>query len=280
VFKALSSPPNYQPASYQQAGPDVLGKLARTSSASWRGRPRPCPTLHILKGRLSPNVQGKTSGAGVTSHATLPCIRFTLNYFCWMSTKYKATMPGKAFFVTITTVYWVDLFTRVSLRTILVNALNYCSRNKGLEIYAYCLMSNHLHMMCRAPEEARLSDILRDFKTVTSKRIIHYILHENESRKEWLLDLFSKACEHLKRDQQYKVWQTGYHAVLVESNKFIYQKLNYIHNNPVVNGIVENPEEYIYSSARNYADKVSLVDVVVLPHEVKGRKPSSKPTHL
>jgi hypothetical protein len=75
--------------------------------------------------------------------------------------------------------------------------------------------------------------------------------------------------KHLKRDQQYKVWQSGYHAEIVQSNKFIYQKLNYIHNNPVVDRIVENPEDYLFSSARNYADKEALVDVIVLPHEVK-----------
>ena len=85
-----------------------------------------------------------------------------------------------------------------------------------------------------------------------------------------MLDLFSKACEHLKREQDYKVWQNGYHAEVVQSNKFIYQKLNYIHNNPVVDGLVENPEDYLFSSARSYyADKGSLVDVFVLPHEVK-----------
>jgi hypothetical protein len=99
--------------------------------------------------------------------------------------------------------------------------------------------------------------------------ILKNILNEPESRREWLLDLFSKACEHLKRDQQYKVWQSGYHAEIVQSNKFIYQKLNYIHNNPVVDRIVENPEDYLFSSARNYADKEALVDVIVLPHEVK-----------
>jgi REP element-mobilizing transposase RayT len=123
--------------------------------------------------------------------------------------------------------------------------------------------------MCRAPEEDRLSDVMRDFKTFTSKMILKNILNEPESRREWLLDLFSKACEHLKRDQQYKVWQSGYHAEIVQSNKFIYQKLNYIHNNPVVDRIVENPEDYLFSSARNYADKEALVDVIVLPHEVK-----------
>ena len=86
-----------------------------------------------------------------------------------------------------------------------------------------------------------------------------------ESRREWLLDIFKESCEHLKREQNYKVWQDGYHAEELQSNKFIYQKLNYIHQNPVSDGIVERAEEYYYSSARNYADLNGVLDVVVLP---------------
>lgn len=84
-----------------------------------------------------------------------------------------------------------------------------------------------------------------------------------------MLDLFAKACEHLRRDQEFKVWQDGYHAEEISSNKFIYQKLNYIHNNPVKDKIVENPCDYLFSSARNYAELDSLLDVVLIPHQLK-----------
>lgn len=185
-----------------------------------------------------------------------------------MSTKYKATYLGKAYFITITTVNWVDVFTRVDQKYLITNSLNYCIKEKGLEIYAYCLMPSHLHLMCRADDETRLCDIIRDFKKYTSKKIVQKIIEGTESRREWLLEMFSKACEHLARDQKYKVWQDGYHAETVESIKFVYQKLNYIHNNPVVDRIVANPEDYLFSSARNYATMDSYVpEVVVLPHQ-------------
>lgn len=186
-----------------------------------------------------------------------------------MSTKYKATTLGKAYFITITTVNWVDIFTQLQQRYLIVNSLNYCIKNKGLEVYAYCLMPSHLHLMCRADDDTPLSDIVRDFKKFTSKKIIENIMEGPESRREWLLEMFSKACEHLVRDQKYKVWQDGYHAEILETSKFVYQKLNYIHNNPVVDKIVQYPEEYLFSSARNYGAIDSLVDVVLLPHEVK-----------
>jgi hypothetical protein len=105
---------------------------------------------------------------------------------------------------------------------------------------------------------------MRDFKKFTSKQIIETIINFPESRSEWLLDYFNKACEHLKRKKTYKVWQDGYHAEICSSNTFIKQKLNYIHNNPVIDKIVANPEDYVFSSARNYADLDSELDVVVL----------------
>lgn len=79
-----------------------------------------------------------------------------------------------------------------------------------------------------------------------------------------MLDYFKKACVHLKRDQQYKVWQDGYHAEKVETNWFIKQKVNYIHNNPVEQKIVTLPEDYYFSSARNYARLENELDVILL----------------
>lgn len=186
-----------------------------------------------------------------------------------MSTKYKVKDNDKAHFVTITIVEWVDVFTRANHRTTIFDSLCYCQKNKGLEIYAFVLMPTHLHMICRAKEGFELAGIMRDFKKFISKRIIQTIKEEPESRREWLLGIFSKACEHLERDQDYKVWQNGHHGVELSSNKFIYQKLNYIHNNPVKAGIVTNAEDYLYNSARNYAGLDSVLDVIVIPQQLK-----------
>ena len=170
-----------------------------------------------------------------------------------MSTKYKATEENVAYFITITTVGWIDIFTRLRQKYVIINALDFCQKHKGLEIYAYCIMPSHIHVLCRAKDGDLLSNVMRDFKTYTSKKIVETIIKYPESRREWLLDYFKNACEHLKRKQTYKVWQNGYHAEKVYSDKFIKQKINYIHNNPVVEKIVANAEDYVFSSARNYA---------------------------
>jgi len=130
-------------------------------------------------------------------------------------------------------------------------------------------MPSHIHLLCQAKEDDLLSNIVRDFKSFTSKKIIETIKNENESRREWLLEMFQESCAHLKRNQVFKVWQTGYHAEYIESEKFTFQKLNYIHQNPVVDKIVEHPWEYVFSSAQNYADKEGLVKVICLNRELK-----------
>ena len=181
-----------------------------------------------------------------------------------MSTKYKATTTEEAYFITITTVGWIDVFTRLNQKYNIINALNYCQKNKGLEIYAYVIMSNHLHLLCKATNGFILSDVIRDFKKFTSKKILKTINEEPESRREWMLEYFQKACQHLKREQQFKVWQYGDHAELVETNWFIKQKVSYLHNNPVKDKIVTEPEEYYFSSARNYAGLENELEVIML----------------
>ena len=181
-----------------------------------------------------------------------------------MSTKYKALTTEEAYFITITVVDWIDIFTRLSQKKVIIDSLKYCQQNKGLEIYAYVIMSSHIHLLCKGTDGFILSDIIRYFKKFTSKKIIQTIIQEPESRREWLLASFKKACAHLKRNQDYKVWQDGYHAEHIYSNSFIKQKIDYIHNNPVEEKIVSLPEHYYFSSARNYAEMENDLDVILL----------------
>ena len=181
-----------------------------------------------------------------------------------MSTKYKATTTDEAYFITITTVGWIDIFTRLNQKYNIINALNDCQQNKGFEIYAYVIMSSHIHLLCKATDGFILSDVIRDFKKFTSKKILQICIEEPESRREWMLNYFQKACAHLKREQKFKVWQDGYHAELVESNWFIKQKVEYIHNNPVKEKTVSLPEDYYFSSARNYAGLDNDLEVILL----------------
>ena len=116
-----------------------------------------------------------------------------------MSEKYKIWDQQKAYFLTLTVVGWIDIFTRKSHKMTIIESLQFCQREKGLELFGYCLMPSHLHLIARAGSKFTLSDILRDFKKFTSKAIIKQILSEPESRRDWMLEYFRKAWRESER---------------------------------------------------------------------------------
>lgn len=169
--------------------------------------------------------------------------------------------PGYVYFLTLTIVEWVDIFTRPVYKHLIVDSLNYCIANKGFKVYCWCLMSNHLYMIAGAKDEASLSDILRDFKKFTSKAIIDAIKIVPESRRDWMLNIFWYAGKNNKKIKNYKVWQDGNDAKEIHLTEFLEEKMEYIHNNPVIAEIVFTPEEYLYSSAKDYTGEKGLVDI-------------------
>jgi REP element-mobilizing transposase RayT len=171
-----------------------------------------------------------------------------------MSEKYKFNDPNGIYFVTTTVVGWIDLFTRSELKHVIIDSLQYCQKQKGLIIHAWCIMPSHLHLIISTKGEP-LSNILRDFKKFTAKELVKVIDRIHESRKGWLLDFFMDVANGLNRVADYKVWQDGNHPLLLSTNQMLQQKLDYLHDNPVVAEIVDEPEEYRYSSARDYYTK-------------------------
>ncbi len=168
--------------------------------------------------------------------------------------KHTIKKPEGSYFMTLTIVEWIDLFTRERYSKIIIESLKFCSNNKGLNIFAYVIMSNHVHLIANCESNQNLSDILRDFKKFSSKQIIDSIKSEPESRRDWMLERFSKAANSHTKKHSYKVWQDGNHAIELYSEKFTWTKLQYIHKNPVRAGLVFQPEQWKYSSASNYLE--------------------------
>jgi putative transposase len=162
-----------------------------------------------------------------------------------MAYAYRIRDQFGQYFITCTVNQWVDVFTRKIYIDILLDSLRYCQQHKGLKVYAWVVMTNHIHMIISSDKEA-LSDIIRDFKKFTSSKIVEAIKdNPKESRKGWLLWL-------LKKEEQIIFWQEGYHGEEIVSQSFFDSKINYIHRNPVKAGIVEKEEEYMYSSCGDY----------------------------
>ena len=179
-----------------------------------------------------------------------------------MSDSFQVRNQSGLHYLTFQIVQWADLFTRQVYRNIVVDSLRYCQQQKGLEIYAFVIMSNHVHLLAKSQND-NLSDIIRDFKRHTSKQMIETIQQMPESRRELLLMIFRYAARGHKRNNEYQVWAHESHAEEIFSNTFIEQKIDYIHNNPVRSGIVVKPEDYLYSSARNYAELDGVLNIAL-----------------
>ena len=177
------------------------------------------------------------------------------------SENYRIENQNAVYFLTFTVTDWIDVFTRINYKTIIVESLEYCKKNKGLKLYAWCLMTNHIHLICKVEEPLLMSDFIRDFKQFTAKRILEEIENSSESRKEWMLYRFEYAGKYDKRITKYRFWQDKNHPIELASNEFIKQRMNYIHQNPVRAGFVANAEDYMYSSARNYAELDAVIKI-------------------
>lgn len=165
------------------------------------------------------------------------------------------------YFITCTLVAWVDLFTRIEYKECVVDALLYANVHKGLQIHAYVIMTNHIHLIISTEGSHDLSAIIRDFKKFTAKKCLQLVNCISESRRVWLMNRFAYEAKRKIRGDKHKFWQEGYHAVELNGNLMIDQRLNYIHQNPVRAGIVFEPHHYVYSSAIDYAGGVGRVPI-------------------
>lgn len=171
-----------------------------------------------------------------------------------MGVSYQIKDQEGLYFLTGQVVGWVDIFSRKVYRDIIIESLDYCRKNKGLAIYSYVIMTNHLHLIVQN-QRSSLSDTMRDFKRFTSNRIMSEVENnDRESRREWMEMVFKYHAKYNGRVKEKQFWTHENHAVELTDNDMIDSKLDYIHSNPVRAGWVENAEDYLYSSARNYCE--------------------------
>ena len=173
---------------------------------------------------------------------------------------YKIRDQGATHFLTFCIMGWIDIFSRQRYRDILLESMRFCQEKKNLQIGAYVIMTNHVHIIWTALNN-NLSDIIRDFKTFTSKAITASIEEEPESRRNWLLYMFNYYANRTNANRYFKVWTGNNHPEEIHSESFLRSKLNYIHNNPVRAGIVHEPSHYLYSSAADYENKKGLLKI-------------------
>lgn len=172
-------------------------------------------------------------------------------------------------YLTFNTVDWVDIFIRPVYKEVVADALNHFIAERGLIVYAWCLMTNHLHLVAECKSNSTLALFERDFKKHTTTEILEAIDTEPDLRRGWMLQRFEHFSQSLKRIEKFQLWQNCSNPTLIEFKQVfkLQERVLYVHENPVRDKIVAHPEDYLYSSAADYAGKKGLVNVTVINFE-------------
>ena len=169
-----------------------------------------------------------------------------------MSRKYKFADNTKMYFVSFSVINWIDLFIRNEYKEVLLKSIQFCQKEKDLELFGWCIMTSHVHLIIGTKNNP-LQNIMRDLKRHTSEEL-HKAIKSNsrESRREWILWMMKRSAIKNKIPSGFQLWQPENHPIELSTNKIAHQKLEYMHNNPLEAGFVIKPEDWLYSSAIDY----------------------------
>jgi REP element-mobilizing transposase RayT len=170
-------------------------------------------------------------------------------------TRYRIIETSQPHFLTCTVVGWLPVFTRPETVQVVLDSWRFLQERHRLELYGYVILENHLHLIASAKD---LSKEIGDFKSFTARRVIDYL---EQGRATMILQQLRNYKARHKAESTYQLWQEGSHPQLIQGEEMMVQKLEYIHNNPVKRGYVDEAVHWRYSSARNYAGKDGLLPV-------------------
>ena len=176
-----------------------------------------------------------------------------------MSRKYKFWDTSCIYFISFATVLWIDVFTRNEYKEELIKCWQHCQEKKGLEIYAWCIMPSHVHMLIRSVDKP-LEGIVRDMKSYTSTQLRKLIKeHGQENRREWIMWMMEREGKRNGNNKDWQFWQQHNQPIEIVNQKMYDEIVWYIHQNPVVSGFAYEPKQWIYSSAKGYAKNDGFV---------------------
>ncbi len=189
------------------------------------------------------------------------------------------------YFLTLETVDMVDVFTKPVYKQIVVHTLNHFIDTKGLVVYGWCLMTNRLYLIAQAQRHVLLGDIRKGFKQFTSEKILEAIRSEPAEKQSWMLQRFEKSTGLFHAQKKHECWKKIKEPVLVDVKRpdVMAEHLEFIHNAPVRERVVQYPVDYYYSSARDYVEgaaglvkitKLSTVEQAI--DTIENRKSSFK----
>jgi len=182
----------------------------------------------------------------------------------------KPMIPlDSCYFLTLNTVDKIDVFNRPAYKQVVADALNYFVDTQGLSIYAWCLMTSHLHLIVRTKDASAPAYFERDFKKFTTPAVLKTIEMEMDFRREWMIRHFEEYRQSLQRKEKFHLWQDCSSPLRIDCKqpRAVMERILHIHENPVRERIVEQPEAYLFSSARDYTGRPGLVRTRVVQQQ-------------
>lgn len=169
--------------------------------------------------------------------------------------RYKIFEPDQPHFLTCTVLHWIPIFTRQESVQIILDSLAFLRESDGLKIHAYVILENHLHLVAQSDD---LVITLKSFKSYTARRLLDLLKANNVTTVLDQLAFYKKAH---KKETEYQLWQEGYQPKQILSAEIMREKIDYIHQNPVKRGYVDEAVHWRYSSARDYEGHNGLLPV-------------------
>ena len=169
--------------------------------------------------------------------------------------RYKIYEPTHPHFVTCTVLHWIPIFTRQQSVQILIDCIKFLQDKDTLKVYAYVILENHMHMVVSSND---LHKTMQSFKHFTAKQILNMLKKENVKTILDQLSFYKKANH---KEKTYQVWEEGYQPKLIQNDDMMKIKIDYIHQNPVKRGYVDEAKHWRYSSARDYEGVDGLLKI-------------------
>ena len=147
------------------------------------------------------------------------------------------------YYITSVTHNRLPVFQKDALKYILAAALDEARTSAGLLIFAYAIMLDHFHII--TDSKLKQSEVLRYLNGVSARRVIGYLKdHGFES------SLLKLRTETKERQYKHSLWEHHSNCFEIKTEAVLIQKVNYIHQNPIVEGLCERAEDHLFSSAR------------------------------
>ncbi len=168
--------------------------------------------------------------------------------------RYKIYDSDYPHFITSSVVEGYPIFSNPKAAEILLSALKFLQVQRDTILYSYVIMENHIHLVVKSDD---LTKKIQTFKSWTARNIIEMFKENGNYHRLYKL---KRARQRSHTGSIYQLWQQGFHP-----KQMMVQKIEYIHNNPVKRGFIDEPEEWRYSSARNYAGMKGLIPITLPP---------------